>query len=137
MALQFGGTPIGGMQYGGVTIGEAMIDGQVVYRSFVSIYPVTGTWSGNLEFGLDTLVHTHTVAEPGNFTITHTLTGRGGVWGLATVRTKNGDSYSSSDNTSVGTTTENLSPGDTIEFLAQNTDWGTETYDSHWLIVKN
>lgn len=33
MALQFGPTKIGGMQYNGVTIGEAMMNGQVVYKS--------------------------------------------------------------------------------------------------------
>lgn len=33
MALQFGPTKIGGMQYNGVTIGEAMYNGQIVYTS--------------------------------------------------------------------------------------------------------
>lgn len=32
MPAQFGGVPIGGMQYNGVTIGEARMNGQVVYR---------------------------------------------------------------------------------------------------------
>lgn len=37
MPARFGGTPIGGMQYNGHTIAEAMIDGQIVYRSVIRI----------------------------------------------------------------------------------------------------
>lgn len=44
MSLQFGSTPIGAMQYNGVTIGEAMIDGQVVYRSTVTVTPLPPTF---------------------------------------------------------------------------------------------
>ena len=42
MALQFGNTKIGEMQYNGVTIGEAMIDGQIVYRS-LPVVTITST----------------------------------------------------------------------------------------------
>ena len=38
MALEYDGHRIGAMQYNGVTIGEAMIDGQVVYRSGPDIF---------------------------------------------------------------------------------------------------
>lgn len=37
MAIQFGTSPIKEMQYNGVTIGEAMMDGQIVYRSMPTI----------------------------------------------------------------------------------------------------
>lgn len=45
MALQFGPTKIGGMQYNGVTIGEAMYNGQIVYRSEppLPVVTITGT----------------------------------------------------------------------------------------------
>ena len=37
MALEYDGHRIGAMQYNGVTIGEAMMDGQIVYRSVMKI----------------------------------------------------------------------------------------------------
>lgn len=46
MPLQFGPTKIGGMQYNGVTIGEAMMDGQIVYRSIVIVTPLPPTFHG-------------------------------------------------------------------------------------------
>ena len=71
MALEYNGHRIGAMQYNGVTIGEAMIDGQVVYRS--SPYPATGTFEivNGVPFA-QYEVFSHTVVEPGNFTATVT-----------------------------------------------------------------
>lgn len=55
MALQFGSTKIGAMQYNGVTIGEAMMDGQIVYSAMSwpagfyiggSQMAYTGQWVG-------------------------------------------------------------------------------------------
>lgn len=39
MSPQFGNTKIGAMQYNSVTIGEAMMDGVVVYRSAIRVTP--------------------------------------------------------------------------------------------------
>ena len=44
MALEYDGQRIGAMQYNGVTIGEAMIDGQVVYRSVIRVTPAAPTF---------------------------------------------------------------------------------------------
>lgn len=44
MALEYDGQRIGAMQYNGVTIGEAMIDGQIVYRSVIRVTPVAPTF---------------------------------------------------------------------------------------------
>ena len=43
MSLQFGPTKIGGMQYNGATIGEAMYNGQIVYRSALPVVVINGT----------------------------------------------------------------------------------------------
>ena len=37
MTLEYNGQRIGAMQYNGVTIGEAMMDGQIVYRSVIRV----------------------------------------------------------------------------------------------------
>lgn len=44
MPAQFGNIKIGAMQYGGVTIGEAMMDGQIVYRSAIRVAPQAPTF---------------------------------------------------------------------------------------------
>ena len=44
MGAQFGTTKIGAMQYNGVTIGEAMMDGQIVYRSVIRVTPAAPTF---------------------------------------------------------------------------------------------
>lgn len=44
MTLQFGPTKIGGMQYNGVTISEAMYNGQIVYRSVITVTPQSPTF---------------------------------------------------------------------------------------------
>lgn len=44
MALEYGGQRVGAMMYNGVTIGEAMIDGQIVYRSVVRVTPTPPTF---------------------------------------------------------------------------------------------
>lgn len=44
MPLEYNGQRIGGMQYNGVTIGEAMMDGQIVYRSVIRVTPQAPTF---------------------------------------------------------------------------------------------
>ena len=44
MALEYDGQRIGAMQYNGVTIGEAMIDGHIVYRSVIRVTPTAPTF---------------------------------------------------------------------------------------------
>ena len=77
MALEYDGQRIGAMQYNGVTIGEAMMDGQIVYRS--SPYPLTGTVGGGSYFSATTLA-SHTVAENGAFTVAWEVTCTEGLW---------------------------------------------------------
>lgn len=72
MSLQFNNNKIGAMQYNGVTIGEAMIDGKIVYQS--AIYPAYITWVGtvlNIEGRTNDEVEImrHTLVESGNFTV--------------------------------------------------------------------
>ena len=43
MALEYDGHRIGAMQYNGVTIGEAMIDGQIVYQSGLPVVQIIST----------------------------------------------------------------------------------------------
>ena len=44
MPMQWGPTKIGAMQFNGHTIGEAMIDGQIVYRSVIRVTPAAPTF---------------------------------------------------------------------------------------------
>lgn len=138
MSLQFGPTKIGGMQYNGVTIGEAMMDGQIVYRSVPpSIYPVSGTGSATMDFSFTGTIGSHTIAEPGLYAITHLVTGQGGAWGTSVIETPGGNAYGPSGNSSTSTLEVTLNPGDVVVFIAQNTDWGVQSYSGSWSIVKN
>lgn len=66
MPAQFGNIKIGGMQYGDVTIGEAMMNGQIVYRSASPKYQLHGadalTMRANLRAHCASLGVDHTVA---------------------------------------------------------------------------
>ena len=138
MSLQFGNNKIGGMQYNGVTIGEAMYNGQIVYRSVPpSIYPLDGTWTATCAFGSSHTGHSHTIAEPGTYTLTHSLTGHNGAWGSVQIHTPVGNASENAWPEGVATLTVALSPGDNVVFSAQNTDWGDQTYTGSWSIVKN
>lgn len=77
MALEYNGQRVGAMQYNGVTISEAMIDGQIVYRS--SPYPMTGSWGPYSGYGGTR--DTHYMLEAGTFRITHTMTVISGTGG--------------------------------------------------------
>ena len=79
MALQFGNTKIGEMQYNGVTIGEAMIDGQIVYRSSVSPAAVA-----TLELGPET-VQGYSFPARTVYTIPE---GKGGIYLVEAVATQ-------------------------------------------------
>ena len=115
MPAQFGPTKIGAMQYGGVTIGEAMMNGQVVYRSKLpSIYPVSGTWSATV-MAMQT-VASHTIVEAGTYTIRHESmasfaeSGIRGPWGTTT--------GGFAQTVSVAEVTVTLTVGALVEFLS-------------------
>ena len=138
MTVQFGSTAIGGMQYNGVTIGEAMYNGQIVYRSVPpSIYPLDGNWTATFMFGSVHTGYSHTIAEPGTYTLTHSVTGHNGAWGTVYIDTPNRGASADVNPEGVATLTVALSPGDNVVFRAQNTDWGDQTYTGSWSIVKN
>ena len=75
MALEYDGQRIGAMQYNGVTIGEAMIDGQIVYRSVIRVTPVAPTFHDG----------TFTVTLPEMEGVTYTISGEPGQSATITV----------------------------------------------------
>ena len=83
MGAQFGNTRIGGMQYNGVTIGEAMIDGVVVYRSIITVTPEAPTF-------LDAAPWIELPTVEG---VTYTVTGTPGAGGTVTVTAAADDGY--------------------------------------------
>ena len=119
MALQFGNTKIGEMQYNGVTIGEAMIDGQVVYRSGPE--PATGTWGP--EPGYWQVIASHTITQDGTYTITNTATGL--RTGSALIFTPHGTTSGPYGDPSIAETTETLTAGDVVEFSADGGGFGS------------
>ena len=132
MPAQFGPTKIGAMQYGGVTIGEAMMNGQVVYRSKLpSIYPVSGTWSASVA-DLQT-VASHTIVEAGTYTIRHesrafiARSGIRGPWGTT--------EDAGAPDVSVAEVTVTLTVGALVEFLS-GVSFNLATTGT-WSIVKN
>lgn len=76
MPAQFGNIKIGAMQYGGVTIGEAMIDGQVVYLSAITVTPQAPTFlTASPWVTLPTLAGvTYTIAGTPGYSQTVTVT---------------------------------------------------------------
>ena len=127
MPMQWGPTKIGAMQYNGVTIGEAMMDGQIVYRS--TIYPLTGTFEVVNGAPIQAYeVFSHTVVEPGDFT--GTVTQESGEV-TAYSWTLNGGSQT----TGLTRTFTGLSVGDTIQ--AQVLHFYALNVSGTWSLVKN
>ena len=92
------------------------LDGQTTWgHEYPSAYPISGEWSGqplNYE-----VVASHTITEPGTFTIRHEIAGPlEAPWG--TIRGPWGTTEGSSSNPSVAEVTHPLTPGDLIEFTA-------------------
>ena len=128
MALEYDGQRIGAMQYNGVTIGEAMMDGQIVYRS--SPYPLTGTFeivNGEPLTPYD--LFRHTVVEPGDFTGKITLES---VEPTAIYWYLNGSIVTGM--TGLTGTYTGLSVGDTISAAAA--EFGNLNVSGTWSIVK-
>ena len=132
MSLQFGSTPIGAMQYNGVTIGEAIMDGVIVYRS--SPYPLTGTWESALTTSTTTYAE-HTIEADGSYTLTHTVTG-GGQYVGAAINGPWGTTNSPPGPPSTATVTQTLAAGDLIKFQA-GALIPSGTASGSWSIVKN
>ena len=134
MALEYNGQRVGAMQYNGVTIGEAMMDGHIVYRS--SIYPLEGTWGPTNVPNTATTFDSHTIEEVGEYTITHTATSSGNppVF-VSSIRTPHGSVFAPNGSPSTATLTEQFQPGDLIEFRAASI--GASTATGTWSIVKN
>ena len=129
MPMQWGPTKIGAMQYNGVTIGEAMMNGQIVYRS--SPYPLTGTFEIVNGAALQPHeVFSHTIVEPGNFTATVTRES-----GQVTLYSLYLNGASRGTGPEGAATFNGLSVGDTIRVTAIHT--GTLNLSGTWSIVKN
>ena len=131
MPIQFGSNKIGAMQYGGVTIGEAMIDGQIVWSA--SPYPVSGEWGPTVLVGAS-VVATHIIANDGNYTGTHTMLG-GNPLTVCLIFVNGKELASDSGNPAIATVTGNLSAGDVVEFSTLIAS--TSTLSGTWSIVKN
>lgn len=131
MPIQFGSNKIGAMQYNGVTIGEAMYNGQIVWQS--SPYPLTGTF--NIVNGASMVeyeVFSHTVVEPGDFTGTVTKTS-GNV--TAYFWYVNGTSQSGGSGLQNTRTFTGLSVGDTVRASAAH--FGVFNLSGTWSVVKD
>ena len=198
MALEYDGQRIGAMQYNGVTIGEAMIDGQIVYRSvirvtptpptfhdgepwitlptvegvtysvsgtpgynasvtvtataqpgyelvgtaswshtFSSAYPVSGSWPTRTLSTAFRTESSHTITEPGIYTISHEVTRESGFIPVQSrISGPWGNTVGTQGNTSTALTTQTLAVGQIVNFQAIagiNGQSGSGT----WSIVKN
>ena len=102
-----------------------------------SIYPLSGTWgpSSVVSFSYITW-DSHTIAESGSYTLTHTITRASGSGGLTSrIAGPWGNSTGNSGSTSTVTTTRTLNAGDTISFQVGQSTSGTAT--GSWSVVKN
>lgn len=130
MPIQFGSTKIGAMQYNGVTISEAMMDGQIVFRSYP--YPLTGQW-GPQEIGTGNhVMGTHEIKHDGRYRIVHTIPGGAG---LAAIRSPNGEVIGSFGDPSVAEVVGTFAAGDVIEFVGAVLV-GTPVVSGTWSIIE-
>ena len=79
MALEYDGQRVGAMQYNGHTIGEAMIDGQIVFRSIPPIEPASGDYDEVARSGQVTIVASHTIEWGYEYVIEHTASTQASV----------------------------------------------------------
>ena len=137
MPMQWGLTKIGAMQYNGVTIGEAMIDGVVVYRSVPPIGPVSGDYDEVAYMNQITIVATHTIEWDYEYVIQHTASVELSVLNIAAgigindVIVTEGPRGQDSTSTYVAT----LQAGDTVQIGVRNTLSADITTTGTWSIT--
>ena len=140
MTINLGGVPIQDVRVAGVQAQRVMLGtGSTAVEVWsASVYPLTGTW-GPLtiqDFGLVTWA-SHTITEPGSFTITHTATlSLGANAGITTpAGTVTGNPVHSNGGISTATTTVTLSVGAVVQF--QTNGGYLTTASGTWSITKN
>ena len=135
MALYRGGLEPSAIYRGTVPVKKIMRGTIEVWSATSpSVYPVSGTWNSAITSSATTYA-SHTIAEDGAYTITHTVTG-GGMYMTALIDGPWGSTTGPFGPPSTATTTQTLAAGDLIEFRAGALIPSGAAFGS-WSIVKN
>ena len=104
-----------------------------------SIYPQSGTWGPVAMTGSATTYATHTINEPGTYTIAHDVTRTSGSGSVVAAIAGPWGTTSGSQvlGTSTASTVRTLSQGDVINFQASRSGSLSNNASGAWSITKN